>query len=142
MPWHRAYLYYERALRDRVAGLAQPWWDWTHDRDVPAAYGDEQADGQPNPLFSVEINALAMSQAADAGINLPAQVQREPGLPGTRLPAKAELDEVLEIPDFFSFSRVLEDLHGLVHVWVGGEQGHMRQVPLAAYDPIFWPTTR
>ena len=30
LPWHRAYLYFfERALRDRVPTLAQPWWDWT-----------------------------------------------------------------------------------------------------------------
>ena len=139
LPWHRAYLYfYERALRDRVATLAQPWWDWTRDRQVPAAYSDEEAEGRRNPLFSVEINELAMAQAANGGLRLPADVLRQPGLPGTRLPTSAEVSAVLAIEDFFTFSRELEDMHGLVHVWVGGEDGHMSQVPLAAYDPIFW----
>ena len=139
LPWHRAYLYfYERALRDRVPTLGQPWWDWTRDREIPAAYADEEADGEANPLFSVEINEVAMSQAANADIDLPAQVRRQPGLPGTRLPSEEEINELLEIPDFFTFSRTLEDLHGQVHVWVGGDDGHMSQVPLAAYDPIFW----
>jgi tyrosinase len=139
LPWHRAYLYfYERALRDHRPGLAQPWWDWTTDRRIPPAYGDEQAGGAPNPLFSVEINDLAMSQAQNAGIDLPSDVVRQPGQPGTRLPQAWEVESVLAAKDFFTFSRVLEDLHGLVHVWVGGRGGHMSQVPLAAYDPIFW----
>jgi tyrosinase len=139
LPWHRAYLYfYERALRDRVPTLGQPWWDWTRDRTVPGAYADQQADGQRNPLFSVRVNDVAMAQAANAGLTLPADVRRYPGQPGTRLPEAWEVDSVLAMPDFFSFSRVLENLHGLVHVWVGGDQGHMRHVPLAAYDPIFW----
>src|SRR5207237_349537 len=29
----------------------------------------------------------------------------------------------------------LEDIHGAVHVWVGGEMG---RIDWAAYDPIFW----
>ena len=29
----------------------------------------------------------------------------------------------------------LEDLHNQVHVWVGGT---MSEIPLAAFDPVFW----
>jgi tyrosinase len=143
LPWHRAYLYFfERALRDEVSTLAQPWWDWTHpsprNKGLPDAYAAKQAGGKPNPLFSVKINAVAMQQAQQAGIDLPAKVRRQPGLPGTQLPTQQQVDQVLAIPDFFTFSRVLEDLHGAVHVYVGGRTGHMSNVPLAAYDPIFW----
>jgi tyrosinase len=139
LPWHRAYLYfYERALRDHVPTLGQPWWDWTRDRQIPPAYADEQAGAGPNPLFSVAINDLAMEQARSSGLDIASNVERYPGLPGTRLPEAWEIESVLAIPDFFTFSRVLENLHGLVHVWVGGRVGHMRHVPLAAYDPIFW----
>jgi len=49
-----------------------------------------------------------------------------------------EVEQLLALPDFFTFSRRIEDLHGAVHVYVGGRAGHMSQVPLAAYDPIFW----
>ncbi len=139
LPWHRAYLYFfERALRDRRASLAQPWWDWTVERRIPAPYAAEDVDGRSNPLYSVEINDVAMSQAERAGYDLPPDTRRFPGQPGTRLPTPAEIEEALGIADFFTFSRVLEDFHGQIHVWVGGESGHMSAVPLAAYDPIFW----
>ena len=42
---------------------------------------------------------------------------------------------VLGFSDFLEFSELLESFHNSVHVWVGG---HMGEVPLAAYDPIFW----
>ena len=31
----------------------------------------------------------------------------------------------------------LEGIHNNIHVWTGGK-GHMSQVPVAAFDPIFW----
>lgn len=143
LPWHRAYLYFfERALRDRVPTLAQPWWDWTApaptNAAIPSAYADRQAGGAANPLYSVRINAQAMNQAKQSGINLPPTTRRQPGLPGTALPTADEVAQLLAIGDYFTFSNQLEDLHGAVHVYVGGDTGHMSQVPLAAYDPIFW----
>ncbi|OJD14819.1 hypothetical protein AJ78_04875 [Emergomyces pasteurianus Ep9510] len=32
----------------------------------------------------------------------------------------------------------LENIHGLIHVSVGGNAGHMTYTPWSAYDPIFW----
>lgn len=32
----------------------------------------------------------------------------------------------------------LEDLHGSIHVAVGGTMGHMSQLQYSAFDPIFW----
>lgn len=143
LPWHRAYLYFfERALRDQVASLAQPWWDWTApsatNAGIPDAYAAKSAKQHPNPLYSVRINAEAMRQAKGAGIKLPPTTRRQPGLPGTSLPTAADVADLLRLSDYFTFSRRLEDLHGTVHVYVGGETGHMSVVPLAAYDPIFW----
>ncbi|KAJ4347797.1 uncharacterized protein N0V89_009167 [Didymosphaeria variabile] len=32
----------------------------------------------------------------------------------------------------------LEFIHNNVHYWVGGDGGHMSQIPVAAFDPLFW----
>ncbi|EWC44400.1 hypothetical protein DRE_01226 [Drechslerella stenobrocha 248] len=32
----------------------------------------------------------------------------------------------------------LEGIHGSIHVWVGGNGGHMAVVPFASFDPVFW----
>lgn len=54
LPWHRAYLVmYERLIRS-VTGNPQsalPYWDWTADRQLPAAFAQSTFNGQPNPLF-------------------------------------------------------------------------------------------
>jgi len=31
----------------------------------------------------------------------------------------------------------LEGIHNSIHTWVGGI-GHMSNIPVAAFDPIFW----
>lgn len=138
-PWHRAYLYFfERALRDFVGGLSHPFWDWTTTRSIPAAYSAAQGpEGQPNPLHHGTVDPLALQQGQNANppLNLPAQTFRQPGQPGTALPTTRNIEDTLEIDDFFTFSREIENWHGNVHVWVGG---HMRRVPVAAYDPVFW----
>jgi tyrosinase len=146
--WHRAYLaQFEKCLRDAGTGhdVMIPWWDWLNEPRVPVVYGAAKTpDGQSNPLHSVKINDEALQQGKRGAIpgdqeelELARQPQtaRNPGLPGTQLPTKADIDEVLAYRDFQSFSSNLEDWHGQVHVWVGG---HMSDIPYAAYDPIFW----
>ncbi|KAK8108340.1 uncharacterized protein PG998_010353 [Apiospora kogelbergensis] len=32
----------------------------------------------------------------------------------------------------------LEFIHNNIHWWVGGEGGHMSQIPVATFDPMFW----
>ncbi|KAI1662837.1 tyrosinase [Daldinia decipiens] len=32
----------------------------------------------------------------------------------------------------------LEFIHNNVHYWVGGDGGHMSQIPVATFDPVFW----
>src|ERR1700685_159138 len=66
-PWHRAYLsFFELSLRDLQPGVTLPWWDWTADRHIPAAYNERDVGGQPNPLFSAKVDPLAVEQGAAA----------------------------------------------------------------------------
>ena len=51
------------------------------------------------------------------------------------LPTTAEIDNLLDDSDWASFSDRLEDFHDEVHVWVGGD---MRDISVAAFDPVFW----
>jgi tyrosinase len=149
LPWHRAYLYFfERALRDRVPEAMLTWWDWRRPTDaspgrMPTAYTRKTVDRKPNPLFSSRVNERAIQQARRARppIDLPDRTLRDPGRAtfpdGTpiTLPTVADVTWVLGFSDFLEFSEQLESFHNGVHVWVGG---HMGEVPLAAYDPIFW----
>jgi tyrosinase len=157
LPWHRAYLYFfERELRDREAErareegrepreIAQPFWDWTvpataPEDAIPAAYREERdAAGHANPMHHGTVSPAAMEQQHEMQrpLDLPAETFRQPGLPGTERPTKERIDGIVAERDFDTFYRRLEDWHGRVHVWTGGE-GHMRHVPLAAFDPIFW----
>jgi tyrosinase len=140
LPWHRAYLYFaELALKQAGGdpGVSFPWWDWSVTRGIPVAYEAAEVDGQPNPLAGTEINALALEQARRAG--LPEEITqtfRDPGAPGVRpLPTPQAVSRLLEFGDFLDFQTQLEQFHDDVHVWVGGT---MAEIPLAAYDPVFW----
>lgn len=137
LPWHRAYLYFfELALEDQVAGVSLPWWDWTsalsHQHGLPAAYTDT---ANANPLTGSPINPQAIQQAPSEGIpNAPSHTTRQPGST-SELPTTSDVNDVLALGDFLDFSTQVEQIHNNVHVWVGGT---MSEIPLAAYDPVFW----
>jgi tyrosinase len=142
LPWHRAYLYsFERAIRDRVAAANLTWWAWGTMRPgqnpgIPTAFAQRQAGRKQNPLYDAPVDRLARQQAAAQGVQVPARTWRRPNAPGVRpLPTREEIRRTLLINDFLDFSAQLEELHGRVHVWVGGT---MRDISFAAFDPIFW----
>jgi tyrosinase len=154
LPWHRAYLYFfELALQDQVSGVTLPWWDWTTDpsqpSEIPAAYASESVNGQPNPLFQGPIVAIPDSQwegerqqlLNDTGVDLgplPSATFRQPGeLPAAppALPAPQDVQAALTAPNFVDFSQRIEQIHDGVHVWTGGT---MSEIPVAAYDPLFY----
>ena len=132
LPWHRAYLWWlEQAMRDIDDSVALPWWDWTRDRQIPDAYHAGSVDGQPNPLrrFRMRIPATSNNPAINRN------TRRAPGSnPFGRLPTAQEIDEVLEQPDWASFSDALQNLHDLVHVWIAAD---MSDPTTAGFDPIF-----
>jgi tyrosinase len=54
LPWHREYvLMYERAVQALTSykNFAMPYWDWTTDRTIPAAFTDTSYKGKANPLY-------------------------------------------------------------------------------------------
>lgn len=134
LPWHRAYLYFfEMGLRDRVAGVTLPWWDWTlrppRQSGLPVAYTEaKSADGSANPLRNFKIN-LPNTNPPLTGVTT-----RDPDTPG-HLPTTDRVEGVLGLSDWDDFNLAIEDLHDDVHGWVGG---YMGAVPVAAFDPVFW----
>jgi tyrosinase len=142
LPWHRAYLYFfERAMRDQVPDATLTWWAWGTMRPgqnpgIPSAFAGSQVDGQPNPLYDAAIDPLAREQSAAQGRPAPERTLRQPNAPGALpLPTRDEIRRALLINDFLDFSSQIEELHGRVHVWVGGT---MASIAFAAFDPIFW----
>jgi tyrosinase len=131
LAWHRAYLYFfERALRDQAAGVVLPWWDWTRQHEVPNAYAQARAGNSPNPLHGSPIQQAARAQG------VPANTTRAPGQPDAPpLPTPQHIARLVALGDFTDFQTQLEDVHNNVHVWVGGT---MSEIPVAAYDPLFW----
>jgi tyrosinase len=131
LPWHRAYLYlFEKALQDRVPGVTLPWWDWTTrpELNVPNPYRRKTADRRANPLFDSPIQPSGRRDPAEQ------RTLREQGFAGA-LPTAGQIATVLANTDYFTFQTQLESLHDGVHVWVGGT---MRDISVAAYDPVFW----
>src|SRR5579872_307603 len=138
LPWHRAYLLqFEQAMQDIAPTSALAWWDWRTDDpnadQVPAAYSDAQdPDGNPNPLLKSHIDY------PNARPKLNRDTRRFPGTGGGSLPTPGDVNQVLGISDFFTFSDQAEGLHDQVHGWTGGNGGDMAVVNVAAFDPIFW----
>lgn len=131
LPWHRAYLWWlEQALQDRVPDTAVPYWDWTVDAAIPAAYRPAKIQAKSNALF----DSKAVVPNASPPINR--RTKRAAGKnSAARLPTAAEVSELLNDSDWASFSDRVENLHDQVHGWVGGDMG---DVTTAAFDPIFF----
>ena len=138
LPWHRGYLYYfEQALQDLVPGVTLPWWDWTDAEELPETYAAERDPaGEPNPLFDAPIAAVggAREPSWPERTTRP-DVRGETWLESGGAPTSAEVDAVMKAPTFDDFTLALENLHGAIHIWVGGE---MRDQAFAGWDPIFW----
>jgi tyrosinase len=138
LPWHRAYLYFfELSLQDKVPGVTLPWWDWSSPTSqrtgIPQPYDEAKGDGQPNPLHSSPVPEAAQTEPMEGGPP-PTETSRQPADPA-QLPSQADVQAVLQAPNFLDFSQRVEDLHDGVHVWVGGT---MAEIPWAAYDPVFF----
>jgi tyrosinase len=147
LPWHRAYLYYvEQHLLDMMpagASVSLPWWDWSTQAGIPASYADAKIPGagdKPNPLAGAPISGIPAAQFTEENVPKADHTYRNAGPSGTGhgsagLPSAKDVSTVLALKDFEDFSTQLEDLHNRVHIWVGGT---MSEIPIAAFDPIFW----
>lgn len=132
--WHRAYIYeFELRLQDQVPSVTLPYWDWTSKRTategIPKAFSDKTyvdlktGETKPNPLYS------AYSQVTKTN------TVRHPGPLSEFAILQSQVAFAQGRPTYTDYSPALENPHGGLHVWVGGDMG---SVPIAAYDPIFW----
>jgi tyrosinase len=139
LPWHRAYLYsFEQFLQDQAAGASIPWWDWTsdtsHNVGLPAAFTDaNDPAGNPNPLVGSHISVPQEGVDEDTTRN----PQDPASLPSmdVPIPGIGSVNDVLGLTDFADFSGQLEQIHNMVHGWVGGSMG---VIATAAFDPVFY----
>ncbi|MBE9189565.1 tyrosinase family protein [Gloeocapsopsis crepidinum LEGE 06123] len=148
-PWHRMYVYYfERILRQASGDptLALPYWnysDFPDQRPLPEPFRNRLLpDGSTNSLY-VEQRAPGINQGttalASAEVSYSAAFQRtnffhtssgQQSFGGRRATSSMHRG---------SGGGLLEGRpHNQVHVVVGGSNGWMRQVEMAARDPIFW----
>lgn len=149
LPWHRAYLlYFEHTIRDRNPDAVLPWWDWTspssHAIGVPTAFSAPTVGSDPNPLFQGPVPAIPAQPDQNAAAVPAHQTLRFPGKPHA-LPKTAHIANLLKLGSFVDFSSQLQDVHDMIHPWVGGVQpgpprrfGDMGAVMTSAFDPIFW----
>jgi tyrosinase len=145
LPWHRAYLFYfEQYLLDVMppgAAVSLPWWDWSTQAGIPPSYAvGALSDGTPNSLAGASISGIPDAQFAQIGEQVVTATNRQPGPTGPGhgpegLPSAEAVAAVLALETFDDFSNQLEDLHNEVHMWVGGT---MSEIPVAAFDPLFW----
>jgi tyrosinase len=138
LPWHRAYLlYWENAARDQNPNAVLPWWDWTAQTGVPAAFSEPQLpDGSPNALFSGPLPDMPDSPARPT--------RRWPGDPA-QLPSPEQIDSLLGLTSYEDFQTQIEDVHDFIHGWMGGvnpddnsQGGDVGMIATAAFDPLFW----
>ena len=136
--------YFEQHLLDQMPSgqpVSLPWWDWSAQAGIPAAYAAAKLpDGAENPLAGAPISGIPAAQFNDENVPQVEHTFRQPGPAGPNqgpagLPSARQVAAVLALKDFDDFTVQLEDLHNQVHVWVGGT---MSEIPLAAFDPVFW----
>lgn len=117
LAWHRQYLLqFERRLQQVHATVTIPYWDWIANPTIPTSLAD------PALLTSWSVTRDWHPEY---------------------MPTAAQLAAVEAQTSFRSFQTSLEQLHGSVHIAVGGpssdpaEQGTMATASSPA-DPLFW----
>jgi len=143
LPWHRAYVVmYEYAVRGLTASpkFAMPYWDWTLDRTMPAAFTDPTYKGKPNALY---VGARTLTDPArwplrDAivGPGVMQAIYRETAyqLFGTsKNPAQNDLDMSWVVRGGGSQGVLERTPHNSVHNFIGG----FMPSPGSPRDPIF-----
>lgn len=132
--WHRPYVYeFELRLQEIVPSVMMPYWDWTSEQTaeegIPAILAErtyvdaESGETKPNPLFAAR------------NPNTGRMTRRRPGPLSEFSILQDQIAFALERTTYDAFWPALENPHGGIHVWVGGDMG---VVPYAAFDPIFW----
>jgi Common central domain of tyrosinase len=153
LPWHRAFLavteWKLRALSGDP-GLALPYWNWSNDRRIPAAFarpGSALADAvrytADRDLRGVEVDHLMFDPARAplgvAGLEARSFTARTP----EAIPASFGGMAKPNAGGWHGRSRMETVPHNAIHNYVGGEAadgsvGDMTELAGAALDPVFF----
>lgn len=136
LPWHRVFLYeLEQQLQVAVApqATAIPYWNWAsaEEHDIPEWLKDVTPTVMVGPAPMVTSQSLTVSVIRSPGT----QADLAAIVAGTVNPRVPSLDEVKQATNYTDFATGLENIHNLIHNWVGGTMGDLTT---AAADPIFW----
>jgi tyrosinase len=140
LPWHRAYLItFERRCRQMSGdpNFALPYWDWTEQPQLPAAFAEQTVGGRPNSLFDSKREMRAdtvvpsPAVAQDSILRIMAETHFE-NFCSTRPTGQNSTDA--RWLRGMGIMTPLEGELGTVHAIVGGDMSGMHS-PL---DPIFW----
>ncbi|CAG2247899.1 unnamed protein product [Mytilus edulis] len=139
LAWHRIFItIFENALRQKVPGVTLPYFDSTMDE----AMVDETRSIMFSPSFLGNGNGLVTSGPFAYWQTPSGPLIRNTGNPGGSLFSKDEIrsiltrtriSEILEPGASNQFN--LENIHGDVHTWIGGQ---MEPMETSAFDPIFY----
>lgn len=140
LPWHRAYLVAFERLCRQLSGnptFALPYWDWTANPQLPAAFATPTYNGQPNPLF----NATRSSQTVTIPANVAGPARISTILAENNFEVFASSRPTGQNSTAPSWQRAngvegpLESgSHDQVHVRISGDMATF----LSPLDPIFW----
>ena len=118
LPWHRVYLLiFEQLLEGVHPDVTLPYWDWTKagEESIPAWLAG-YTPTVPTPTGSITVT-------------------RAPGSSGWLATIASNVPATMAVTDYTGFATQLEDIHDMVHVWVGGTMGGIATAPA---DPMFW----
>ncbi|WP_028591958.1 tyrosinase family protein [Paenibacillus massiliensis] len=136
LPWHRAYIRtFEQSLQSIDSTVSLPFWDWTSSESLAQGMASAHSDESFEMDGSILANPLMSGPIEDRSRN----TRRMPPHELNQLRSFAlSVNIAMSQINYLSFNNFIEEPHGSIHVWVGGQGGDMSSVPRAAYDPIFW----
>ena len=145
LSWHRMYLYFfERILRRASGdpGLALPYWDYSgsaRQSALPRAFRDP-ADPS-NPLYVRERNpGINRGERLPPSVVSFAEAFRYSNFHSPTGSDESFGGQILRRPEHVTgvHGRLESAPHDAIHGQIGGRNGWMSRVTLAARDPIFW----
>lgn len=169
-PWHRGYLAsFEEIVRTTIVALggpedwALPYWDYERaglDGLPPAFRAATKEDGIANSLYtdqrlSYVNDGHGLDEILTAVLGPKARLSSAAGRGEATFSGTGEAfahpfgfggGPTPSLPEDEKYSDIEQNMHGLVHVLVGGNPrlipgvptGWMARVPTSAQDPIFW----
>ncbi|KAL3100929.1 hypothetical protein niasHS_001389 [Heterodera schachtii] len=154
LPWHREYLKrYEIVLRQIDPTVALPYWDSSLEGHLPTPADSilftENFAGENNKKGEIVSGDFVNWRTFDGTRNLKRFVGEMGTLPtdeGVESFINHDKTEIMfgysapqrGCPFFEVRYNVIEYFHGGPHIFVGGEEGDMGDIPTAGNDPLFW----